>query len=60
VLVRLDMRLDPDRLKATDVIREVRDIWTPYVDIDFADSGTRAVPYTTTKYGSWWSITRGP
>jgi hypothetical protein len=41
VLVRLDLHLDPDRLKATDMIREVRDIWTPYVDIDFADSGTR-------------------
>jgi hypothetical protein len=40
VLARLDLRLAPDRFKATDVIGEVRDIWTPYVDIDFADSGT--------------------
>ncbi len=44
VLVRLDLRLVPDRFKATDVVREVRDIWTPYVDIDFADSGTPSGP----------------
>ncbi len=40
VLVRIDLRGAGKSFRLPDVVDQVREIWRPYIDIDFADVGT--------------------
>jgi predicted RNA-binding protein YlxR (DUF448 family) len=46
VLVRIDPRAAGNGFRIRDVVDQVREIWQPYIDLDFAGEGTGSAPAT--------------